>query len=476
MRLACGGALPSTRQGADLGSVFSCLLAHVYPLFLLARPDKARERWPMLSSGGPFAAAALPASPPYVEVLGSLENDALGRWWRELSRREDVVEALWSTGHVSTYSFNRLPADLIHAVYDRCQLAGSLGWDGVLRTADVVLCSARRLVTGEVVSVPLLLGAGNVFTPSTVGLDLGRVTVRHWSPSDSLWKDVPPSFSSFDAVGATFLFDTELFVLRTAARSLIGWRSDQDLIKPTDEDLLVIREGRLERQGVVDRARLALVLSKGSDPTAPVFLEDSLLCPLGRDGWMSETLDGGGMSLMLERLGWPPGGAVRPRSLFTVNDAESVRVWGYRVEGADRSLGVGIRRIVAALTSRIDPEDVLIDAIISWESALGGRDAETGARSSTSRLLKAMAGVLEPEDDARRSAVRNRLRDIYRLRSDLVHGRRHSKDLRADSDIALSFGIAVLGSIVADAELASAPDSVRRSLIALRRYEPKAAE
>jgi len=80
-------------------------------------------------------------------------------------------------------------------------------------------------------------------------------------------------------------------------------------------------------------------------------------------------------------------------------------------------LEVAARRIIAALSQRLDPADRLIDAVIAWES-LFGADQE-----ATLRVTGSLSWLLEPNSPTNREALRLETARIYGLRSRVVHGR-----------------------------------------------------
>ncbi len=77
---------------------------------------------------------------------------------------------------------------------------------------------------------------------------------------------------------------------------------------------------------------------------------------------------------------------------------------------------LALTRILRAIAERRELSDVLIDSVIAWENLFGTKEGEP-----TLRVTVSLAKLLEPAGTARR-ALRTRLRDIYTLRSDVVHG------------------------------------------------------
>jgi hypothetical protein len=113
-----------------------------------------------------------------------------------------------------------------------------------------------------------------------------------------------------------------------------------------------------------------------------------------------------------------------PETILNREQADVISDWSHRLARRhDDSLQVAERRVISAISHRVDKEDALIDGVISWESLVGTR-TETVYRVTT-----ALAKLLEPEPSMR-LAFRKRLNKIYDIRSRVVHG-----DIVADADI-----------------------------------------
>lgn len=123
-------------------------------------------------------------------------------------------------------------------------------------------------------------------------------------------------------------------------------------------------------------------------------------------------------------------------------------------------IGVAIRRMLMAIAERHSPEDVLVDAVIVWENLFGSRT------ETTFRVSSALAWLLgdSSEDRMRRQ---KRYKEIYGIRSSVVHGSENlnSNTLQAVSKEAVGIAIAALGSVFGDRrELLKLKDSDARSL------------
>ncbi len=85
-------------------------------------------------------------------------------------------------------------------------------------------------------------------------------------------------------------------------------------------------------------------------------------------------------------------------------------------------IGLAVTRILRAVGERREATDVLVDAVIAWENMFGTSEGEP-----TLRVTASLALLLE-DNLAERKKLRARLRDIYTLRSGVVHGSKSLKE------------------------------------------------
>lgn len=99
---------------------------------------------------------------------------------------------------------------------------------------------------------------------------------------------------------------------------------------------------------------------------------------------------------------------------------------------------VAARRMVTAIRDRFDRSDALIDAVTVWES-LVGTSVETSFR-----VTAALSKLLEP-NPAERLAFQKTLRNIYNIRSKVVHGDAVTEAvLQSNSDDAIDIALQAL--------------------------------
>jgi len=92
------------------------------------------------------------------------------------------------------------------------------------------------------------------------------------------------------------------------------------------------------------------------------------------------------------------------------------KTWATRI-GRKRipTIGVAIRRMLAAVAERRTPEDVLVDSVIVWENLFGART------ETTLRVSSSLAWLLGSSSEDRR-IKQSRYKKIYDFRSQVVHG------------------------------------------------------
>jgi hypothetical protein len=136
---------------------------------------------------------------------------------------------------------------------------------------------------------------------------------------------------------------------------------------------------------------------------------------------------------------------IRLPAQLTPELAAAWRGWIERIDDIPlRSLGEAPHRLVRATSARGYVPDVLTDAVIAWESLVGTRDHVTRAVS------EGIAKLLRPPGEER-SRLRARVREIYDLRSSVVHGRHFdSQDAAEAGQEACGLAADVLRALIAD--------------------------
>ncbi len=122
-----------------------------------------------------------------------------------------------------------------------------------------------------------------------------------------------------------------------------------------------------------------------------------------------------------------------------LSDAEVVswKGWATKIStGRVPSIEVAIRRTIQAALERHHPADALVDAVIAWENLVGAR------QETVLRVTTALAWLLE-SDVARRKSLQTRLKKVYGLRSDVVHGNKEVDPVETQPVANEALGIAL---------------------------------
>jgi len=139
-------------------------------------------------------------------------------------------------------------------------------------------------------------------------------------------------------------------------------------------------------------------------------------------------------------------------------------------------MDVGMRRLISAVTERLDAADGLVDAVICWENLFGSPS------EAVFRVTGAMAKILEPDNQAERERLVKELKRIYGVRSGLVHGNPKppkAEDVATDRDSAIRFALAATRRVYENPRLLTAENSAIRGsyvLLDLDRSEDPTAE
>jgi hypothetical protein len=128
-------------------------------------------------------------------------------------------------------------------------------------------------------------------------------------------------------------------------------------------------------------------------------------------------------------------------------------------------LKAGIRRLLLAITERMYPEDGFVDAIICWENLF------SGTPETTLRVCGAMAKLLSPANDERRSNMYRELGDLYTLRNKIVHGSADDvpEGIYKSRDLAIKYAIDALRILYTRDDLITVNDSNKRGQMLLLR-------
>lgn len=156
----------------------------------------------------------------------------------------------------------------------------------------------------------------------------------------------------------------------------------------------------IKRNHILTSLVFAMTLSE-QKPYAPLVTSGSILIPFS-GGEITETYLTTN-SILSEVV-------VEETQVKAIEDTANILYNNY-----SHRIKVASTRIISAISQRLDKSDSLIDAIIAWEN-LVGTSTET-----VFRVTAALTNLLELDKD-KRLDFRKKLKDIYNVRSRIVHG------------------------------------------------------
>lgn len=157
-----------------------------------------------------------------------------------------------------------------------------------------------------------------------------------------------------------------------------------------------------------------------------------------------------------------------PSKYLTVNtdNIESIKNWFRQFSDVNlKHISIPLQRLKNAIFERSHPEDAIVDAIIAWEGMFS--EAFETSFKVTASIAKYLA---EPAD---RDDFYQRLRKLYALRSDIVHGKK-SKLMTPDNIDSLrseviDIGIRCITKLMSDHDILPKPSGERVKEILLNR-------
>jgi len=267
----------------------------------------------------------------------------------------------------------------------------------VPRVVEILRALARR----DHVDVPVLIGFRGAKVPVGRELRLTDGTVRGIRPVERHLL-----MSEHDTITAVLETTFPLQLLGITAGTNSGG------VSAYFESIQRCR-GRIEDdyrslQRRVDRVRLSVLLtSEGDQYLATSEVSRYLVDPTkpgGQTSWGGATPEGpGSYDIPGERL----------EEIFRTHQLLS--------EKHPDSLNVAMRRVLQAVSERLDPTDAFIDAVVVWENCFGVTP------ETTFRVTAAIAKLLEPTDPNQRRVLQKELSKLYSDRSKVVHGAQDQK-------------------------------------------------
>ncbi|MDQ3381245.1 MAG: HEPN domain-containing protein [Actinomycetota bacterium] len=447
-RVAAGGSLPQPPGSADdeLASVLLQLAVVQYPSFLLPRDPND----PFGSMGSSLFNH--PLRPRLVQLIGA--DDGLSRLFTDddpgLGRRGFVYTSL---GHGFTLQSVMLGEMLLRASWDTASMSllhptFEMLCEELLRNLEVVRSAAR----GDSTYVRALVAFTGLTTGGVESISTPWGELRPLAQAE---RDAAPNSLS----GAVTGTDSE------GNRTTVSYAGELILDAKLPYTVSVHPESQIDfeswqwpkLQGADDlrhhleAIQLSSLFSIATPPGSVIIARPAW-------AWIADPLTHGG------RVGsWDvrSGPGFTPYQLRP-EDCHEVSRWCERIaKHRTSAIDIAIRRVISVAQARTDPADRLVDSVIAWENLFGTREGE-----GTLRLTLALAWLLEPRSAAQRESLHRRLKELYRARSDIVHGNPFDNRRIAElANEAFSCAVQALAVLFSDRrDLLSLPDGAARSL------------
>ena len=385
-RRACGGALASLETDDPLEQALFLLAAECAGAARVPSDEQMGSPWPSLRASG-----AHPSAQAAKELIRKEADDS---GWLTGTGEYDTCLAFSAatTGRGGSGVQLVMAVEvLLTAAVARWSWHGPDGDTGLLVRVREVVADFRRLLTGRTANVPALLGV------TGIDIEVGETLTLPWgtlrSISESERRAQGPGFGSASAV-IEFQYPVKVFR-----------KGFEDLDDGEMSQLRQAQEGPWE---TARRIALAgqLCASELELPEIPRIAGTFLVI-----------FDPA--SHMPHRT-WPFGGPSGAPLRLADGVGAQLAKWATIVEAnAVPAIALGTRRTVLA-SQRLDPVDAFVDTIIAWENLFGSRQGD-----ATLRVAASFANLLS-EGDAGATDLFKQARDLYGLRSEVVHG---SKDL-----------------------------------------------
>lgn len=338
-----------------------------------------------------------------------------------------------SSGHAGGINPILLPGQILDNAYDRLIATEEPTLEAYLDSVVLVLSDMRRLAARKVIDIRVIVNLSNIRLEDDRPIDIPGGILRSVRALDERWiYPIDPRPSAF--------------LVTTAPLQLVKlWPTE-----PADPPAAVLQldhrfeQDRIETQRRINIARFALLLATREAPYhAAQQGTTRLLDPLYMVGVAT---------------GSQPTFSHAPETIVTLSSANTVSEWSQRVQAHPHSLDIAMRRLLLAATSRADPLDSFVDAVLAWENMF------SGTPETILRVCGSIALLLEPSDHERRSALYRELKELYQVRSYLVHGKSEPKSNKVGylRDRSIEIGLQAMRRLYELPELLNQPDSAKR--------------
>lgn len=403
MRLHCGGSLTPLDSNDPVEEALLMLGRDVYAACLLPEQTGSMMNQPIMSipvfrhPKAKEAAQAILADPALKKLFPggpdpeTYEGDGV-----------DVHSwVTWSNGSGGTFQLVMLVSSLLGIGLNRLSATPTV--DEYFEALRQVLSMSRSLANKKNTLVPVLIGLANVH------LAEGKTVIF---PGGKLRLPTAGDRRSFmNADNVTVVLEVETHLKMVSVRHWEqGTADDQDMVERWEKNQPLFEKFQQELRRNTDLARLSMLFaSSGDNIIAPAEMATAVINPLAA-----------GQSIGVSPFRHPV--AAFGASTISLEAGAKIQEWAPKVAKHPGSLDMAMRRLLSSVSTRLDPMDGFVDAVICWENMFG-----TGEGEVSFRVSGAIAKLLEPDDAAARKKLYDEVRDLYGIRSKLVHGSKEPK-------------------------------------------------
>lgn len=404
-RQMSGGSVDSAATTGDrLIDALGELAADIWPIFLATPPREGLATFWMSMPIGmynhPAAARAVDAFlmdadlmklfpfPPPTPPSGPRPGLQAGMGFDSL-----VV----CNGQSGSLSLTNVLGGLVSVAAFRLLMTGNpLSLSGMMPHFANAVGQLRDLALGREVQMPAIVGFAGVILPEGAPpLDLANGRLRRANTVDR-------ALFMGGSASVQTVYETTFPCRIYSVREHVFTDDDADPFAHMRKYETRIQAGYRMFAHSLDLVRLSLLLA--SPASSPWLMREV-------SRYVSDlTTPGGSRS-------WDGSSASTPSYELAAEEYKKVQQWlAVITQKHSASLDIGMRRLLSAATSRTDPSDGFVDAVICWES-LFGTQAETSFRVTAS-----IAKLLESRSIEGRAELHKELKNLYGKRSRLVHG------------------------------------------------------
>ncbi|RAO57596.1 hypothetical protein ONO86_00464 [Micromonospora noduli] len=395
MRQDCGGSVPDTNSDDEVEKALLECVRDAYPVLLL--PVVSHE-------------IQLPGS---MLLSGISQTEAANRLRTTIFEDEDMVRLFpesdgvrgdsyltWEAGESGILQAIMLPELLTSYALVMAALEESPTIEKCLSYGRATLATCRALARGERVRLPLLVGLSNIELGRSVD-QIDLVAGKILRPTTAALNRLGPAAEP--NVTAVLATEAHQRLVRIEPASVNKGQMQDRLADVSDSQRLAREAAHEEVRLAIDMCRYSLLLASNGDAhIAALVQRTTRFNPLSS-----------GTSVSLAQRDFAPYGPVT----LDKEAARQANNWAVKVcRDHPRSLNIGMRRVLSAVTVRDDPMDGFIDAVMCWENLFGE------SQETSFKVCGSLAMLLELDDEWMRTDLFSKLKKLYEIRSKLVHG------------------------------------------------------